>query len=157
MTKGLFVIYLLPMKMIYNFEDSFSVCDFTDAVAAFITDKNTVFDVENNKTNKTINFTTTALTGQYTLKIVQPFYNSGRDYGRIYMQHNHNQPVLLARTVCKLHARQSGATNVLNWIFDYLFAGFIKLAKQRQNNEVPLQDNGVKIQNFILNFRNYQH
>lgn len=145
------------MKMINYFENYFNLYVFTDVVNAFITDKSTVFDVENNKTNKTINFTATTITGKYTLKIVQPFNKSGRDYGQIYLQHNCEQPVLLARTKCKLYARQSGTTSVINWVLDYLFAGIIKLAKQRQNNKLSLQDNGIKIQNFILNFRNYQH
>lgn len=145
------------MKMINYFENYFNLYVFTDAVNAFITDKSTVFDVENNKTNKTINFTATTITGKYTLKIVQPFNKSGRDYGQIYLQHNCEQPVLLARTKCKLFARQSGTTSVINWVLDYLFAGIIKLAKKRQNNKLSLQDNGIKIQNFILNFRNYQH
>lgn len=145
------------MKMINDFEDYFNLYDFTDAANAFITDKSTVFDIENNKTNKTINFTATTITGKYTLKIVQPFNKSGRDYGQIYLQHNCEHPVLLARTKCKLYARQSGTTNALNWVLDYLFTGIVKLAKQRQNNKLSLQDNGIKIQNFILNFRNYQH
>lgn len=145
------------MKMINDFEDSFNLYVFTDAANAFITDKSTVFDVENNKTNKTMSFTATTITGKYTLKIVQPFNKSGRDYGQIYLQHNCEQPVLLAQTKRKLYARQSGTTSVINWVLDYLFAGIIKLAKQRQNNKLSLQDNGIKIQNFILNFRNYQH
>lgn len=145
------------MKMINYFENYFNLYVFTDVVNAFITDKSTVFDVENNKTNKTINFTATTITGKYTLKIVQPFNKSGRDYGQIYLQHNCEQPVLLAQTKRKLYARQSGTTSVINWVLDYLFADIIKLAKKRQNNKLSLQDNGIKIQNFILNFRNYQH
>lgn len=127
-----------------------------DLVSDFITDYKTTVNIFEENSSLVFDIIKISESGKYTVKITQPLNNNFDTYGKIFFQQNNNQPVLLAKTATKIPTTKSGFKFLTARILSYQYFKLIQMAKQKQKNILPLQDNTIQILDAILNFKSMQ-
>lgn len=139
-------INCIPMKVNYE------IYEIYDVASAFISDKSTKLNVDSSKSVPVVSLSKDTLTGRYTIK----FQQSDKKRGQILFQANDNPPVVLAQTKCKIRTKNSIFSKYYNYLINNKYFKLLKRVEQRQNNQLELQDNSIKIHNLILNYRESQ-
>lgn len=136
----------IPMKVNYE------IYEIYDVASAFISDKSTKLNVDSSKSVPVVSLSKDTLTGRYTIK----FQQSDKKRGQILFQANDNPPAVLAQTKCKICTKNSIFSKHYNYLINNKYFKLLKRVEQRQNNQLELQDNSIKIHNLILNYRESQ-